>query len=459
MKSFFDEKPVFSSLILFVLTFSLYLKTTGFDFLPSWDDGEYVIDNARVHGITLENLRLIFSTAYFSNYAPLHLLSYAVDFSLWGPTPKGFHLTNVVLHSVNSALVYVLARRLTKDGFASFVAAAVFAFHPLNVENGAWVSERKTLLAALFSFTSVLSYISFRERGGAGFYVLSLLLFVLSLLSKPLTVVLPLALAAYDLFLRREWKGLKWLPPFFVLAAVFSLLAFRAHAEASSIEASSLSLDVLLNTVYPTMLPVYWEYVRFIFWPSGLSGFYDATLRSSFFEPVVLLALMGWLAVFAGVLWKGGRQGRFWFLWFWAWLLPVSNVIPLPVYYADRYMYMPAIGFFVLFGLLLSAASRAVGTKAAWAVAAAVITAFGAASFVRMDVWKDEVAFWEDTVKKSPGQDKAHLNLGYAYEMRGRFDEAEREYLAALSIYQSPEAMSNLQMVRVKKAAGAPRRP
>jgi len=82
MKSFFDEKPARSSVILFVLTFLLYLKTTGFDFLPSWDDGEYVIDNARVHGLTLENLRLIFSTTYFSNYAPLHLLSYAIDFKI-----------------------------------------------------------------------------------------------------------------------------------------------------------------------------------------------------------------------------------------------------------------------------------------------------------------------------------------------------------------------------------------
>ena len=86
-------------------------------------------------------------------------------------------------------------------------------------------------------------------------------------------------------------------------------------------------------------------------------------------------------------------------------------------------------------------------------IAAAAIIALGAAAFVRMDVWKNEVVFWEDTVRKSPGQDKAHLNLGYAYEMKGRFEEAEREYLAALSIYQSQEALSNLEMVRLKKSA------
>lgn len=459
MKSFFDEKPAASCAILFAATFLLYFKTAGFEFLPSWDDAEYVLDNTRIRGLTLENLNLIFTTAYFSNYAPLHLLSYAVDFSIWGLSPKGFHITNIVLHSANAALVYILARRLTKDGFASFAAAALLAFHPLNVENGAWVSERKTLLTALFSFASILAYISYREKGGAANYFLSLVFFALALLSKPLTVVLPLSLAAYDLFMRKEAAPIKWLAPFFALAAVFAIVAFRAHADASSIETDTLSPDVLFNVVYPTMLPVFWEYVRLIFWPTGLSGFYGVTLRSSFLEPAVLAALISWAAVFTAVLWKGGGQARFWFLWFWVWILPVSNIIPLPVYYADRYMYMPAIGFFVLFGLLLSEAGARVGPKAAGAVAAAAVIALGASAFVRMDVWKNEVTFWEDTVRKSPGQDKGHLNLGYAYEMRGRFEEAEREYLAAIAIYQSPEALSNLEMVRIKKNLSPPRLP
>lgn len=457
MKNFFSEKPRLSCLILIALSFVLYFKAIGFDFLPSWDDGEYVLDNPRVHGLSIENIRLIFSEAYFSNYAPLHLLSYAIDFSIWGLSPRGFHLTNILLHAVNSALIYLLARRITGDGMASFIAGALFAVHPLNVENAAWVAERKTLLTAAFSFGSIFAYISFRDRGGWGLYAASLFLFVLALLSKPLAVVLPLSLAAYDIFLRREWRALKWPVPFFALAALLAFIAFKAHSDASSIESETLSSDVLFNVVYPTMLPVYWEYLRLIIWPSGLSGFYDATLRSSFLEPMVLSAIVAWAVVFAAVLWKGTGQVRFWFLWFWIWLLPVSNIIPLPVYYADRYMYMPAIGFFVLFGLLMSYAGLRASFKTAATVSACVLIAFGAASFIRMDVWKDEVAFWEDTAKKSPGQDKAHLNLGYAYEMKGRFDEAEKAYETAISIYPSQEAISNLEMVRLKK--GTVRRP
>lgn len=458
MKNIFDERPVLACVVLFALSTVLYLKTAGFEFLPSWDDGEYVLDNARVHGLNLENLRLIFTSAYFSNYAPLHLLSYAIDFSIWGPSPKGFHITNIVVHAVNSALVFLLVKRVTGEGFASFAAAALFAVHPLNVENAAWVSERKTLLAAAFSFGSILAYISFRTSGRPGLYGASLLLFVLALLSKPLAVVLPLTLVAYELFLKKEIRAVKWSVPFFVLAFALSVVAFKAHADAASIESQTLSADVLLGTVYPTMLPVYWEYVRLIIWPSAQSGFYDATLRFSFLEPAVLASLVAWAAVFAAVLWKGTGQARFWFLWFWTWLLPVSNIIPLPVYYADRYMYMPAIGLFVLFGLLLARAGRRAGLKWPAVVAASVVIAFAGAAFVRMDVWKDELSFWEDTARKSPGQDKAQLNLGYAYEMKGRFDEAESAYLRALAIYPSQEAASNLEMVRMKKAA-APGRP
>ena len=138
----------------------------------------------------------------------------------------------------------------------------------MNVENAAWVSERKTLLTAFFSFASILAYVSFREKGAKSLYFLSLFLFALSLLSKPLTVVLPLALALYELFLRKEPRALKWTPPFFALAFIFALTAFRAHSDASAIEGATLAPEVLFGVVYPTMLPVYWEYVRLIFWPT-----------------------------------------------------------------------------------------------------------------------------------------------------------------------------------------------
>lgn len=449
------KNNILPCLVLFSLSCLLYAKATGFGFIPSWDDAEYVIDNIYIRGFSAQNLEFIFTRTFFSNYAPLHLLSYAIDFSIWELDPAGYHLTNIIIHGLNSCLVYLIVSRITGLKAAAFIPALMFALHPLNVENVAWVAERKTLLTSFFSFLSVLSYLAFRDKGRFGLYLLCVFFFMLALLSKPLTVTLPLIALAYEAFIKKEFKAWPYLVPLFAVSLVFAVIAFKAHSGANTIEEGSLSAGVLFGAVYPTMLPVYWKYIGMIVWPSGLSGFYDTPVYGSFLAPVVAVSLLGWAVAFALVFWKGTAQVRFWFLWFWIWLLPVSNIIPIPVYYADRYMYLPAIGAFVLFSLLLSKAAAAFppAKKASVGFALVIAVFFASAAFSRLDVWKDEISFWEDTVKKSPAQDKARLNLGYAYEMSGRFEEAEQAYIEAIKIYPSFEAGSNLEMVRAKKAA------
>jgi len=442
---------------LLALSVILYSKALGFDFLSSWDDYEYVINNIYIRGLTLENLRVIFGAPFFGSYAPVHLLSYSLDYALWGLDPFGYHLTNIAVHAVNSALVYAVVKRLTGRRGASFIAACLFAVHAVNIENVAWVSERKTLLTALFSLLAFLSYLRFRSSGTPGFYILSLVLFVLALLSKPLAVTFPLIVLVYELTLSKDARRPLKSWPYFAVSAAAAFLAVYAHVGSGSVEGANLTASVLFGAVYPSMLPIFWKYIGMILWPLHLSGYYDTTIYHSFLSPVVALSLAAWAVVFVLVLWKGTAQGRFWFLWFWIWFLPVSNLIPIPVYYADRYMYLPAISLFVLAGVflvgLISAFknSGAYVKGAAYAVAVAVVLFYSAVSYNRLDVWKNDLVFWEDTAAKSPGQFKARLNLGYAYEMAGRYDEAEREYLAAVAIYPAQEAISNLEMLRAKK--------
>lgn len=442
---------------VFTLSVLLYIKSLGFDFIPSWDDYEYVINNIYIRGLTLENLRVIFGSPFFGSYAPAHLLSYTLDYAVWGLDPRGYHLTNIILHALNGCLVYAVVKRVTGRKAASFVAASLFAVHAINVENAAWVSERKTLLTAFFSFFALLSYMRFRDISGYGHYLLSLLFFTLALLSKPLMVTFPLILSAYELFFRKGGRRPLATVPFFAVSAGAAFLAVYAHMGAGSVEEANLTFSTLFGAVYPSMLPIFWKYIGLIVWPLHLSGYYDTTVYNSFLSPVVALSLAAWAAVFALVLWKGDSQTRFWFLWFWIWLLPVSNIIPIPVYYADRYMYLPAISLFVFSGLvfdgLFSALKNAprFARGAVYAAPAVLIVFYFAVSFNRLDVWRNELVFWEDTAKKSPGQFKARLNLGYAYDMAGRYDEAEREYIAAIAISPAQEAVSNLDMVRAKK--------
>jgi tetratricopeptide (TPR) repeat protein len=157
---------------------------------------------------------------------------------------------------------------------------------------------------------------------------------------------------------------------------------------------------------------------------------------------------------------------RFWFLWFWIWLLPASNLIPGLVYYADRYLYLPSIGAFVLLGMAGSRLARS-DLAAQWSperrrrvlasTGAMLAAAYAGVAFLRMEVWRDELSFWKDAVEKSPGMYKAHLNLGVAYETKGRLTEAEREYVAAERIFSSPKVRENLQMLRARAAARASR--
>ncbi len=436
---------------LFIIPLAVYWKSTGSEFIPSWDDYEYVLDNSLITGLSPENLRAIFFEPYFSNYAPLHLLSYSIDFAIWGLDPRGYHLTNILLHSVNSALAFLVLKRLTKDDFLSIAGAALFALHPVNVENVAWVAERKSLLAALFSFCSIIFYVDYREKGRAVLYGLSIVFLFLALASKAFAVMLPVIFLSYELFLS-ERKRFVHLIPGFALAAIFALASMHAHSAGASIAKDAFTAEFLFGAVYPTMVPIFWQYVKIIVLPTGLSGFYDATVYDSFLYPVVLASLAAWIAAFALVLWKGSGLVRFFFLWFWIWLLPSSNIIPLHVYYADRYMYLPAIGIFVLFAYALrKALAYASAQKAAPYIIGAVAIVFATVTFFRLDVWKNEVAFWEDADRKSQNQDRVFLNLGYAYEVRGRYDEAERAYMESIDIYPTQKAVSNLNMLREKK--------
>jgi hypothetical protein len=451
-------------LLLFIGSLALYAKTLGFEFLPTWDDGFYVLQNAWIQDPSPAHLAEIFGGPFKGSYHPLPLLSYAVDHSLWGLAPAGYHATNALLHAIDACLVLLLVMRLTGRPGLSLFAAGLFAVHPVNVENVAWVAERKTLLATAFGLGSLLAYLRHLESGAPRPYAAALALYLLALLSKATLVVLPLVLLLHALLLDEHGRRWRRTLPFFVGTALVMAVTLRAFAAERMFEAGSLQPSVLLGTVYPTMLPVFWKYVGLLAFPVGLSGFYKTPLHHSFASPPVLVALLGWLAAFVVVLWRGPAQVRFWYLWFWIWLLPASNLIPGLVYYADRYLYLPGIGAYVLLGMAGGHLAQR-GLASRWrpperrrvlaATATALAAAYAAAAFVRMDVWRDEVAFWEDTVEKSPGMYKPHLNLGVAYETRGRLAEAEREYVAAARIFPGAKVRENLRVLRARRAAEA----
>ena len=188
------------------------LSTLGFGFLPSWDDHIYVVDNPWIRGFTRENLVHAFSEPYYANFLPLHLVSYMIDYSIWGLKPFGYHLQSVLLNALNAALALWVVHRLLGNFCLAFLAALLFAVHPSHVEAVAWVSIRKDLLSTTFLLLTVHCYLRATDDGALrrGPYVASVVCFTLGLLSKLSIVALPLFLLLVDALPQADRRQISW---------------------------------------------------------------------------------------------------------------------------------------------------------------------------------------------------------------------------------------------------------
>ncbi|HEY6838921.1 MAG TPA: hypothetical protein VI389_09280, partial [Geobacteraceae bacterium] len=144
-------KPHFwPAVTLLVIAVAVFGRTLGHDFLTNWDDHTYVTHNETIRGITSGHLKAAFTSLYVGNYAPVQIISYMLDYTLWGLRPAGFHGTNLILHALNGLLVYLFVFRISGRRAWAFPAAVLFLVHPAQVESVAWISQRKNLLAMLF---------------------------------------------------------------------------------------------------------------------------------------------------------------------------------------------------------------------------------------------------------------------------------------------------------------------
>lgn len=426
--------PRLANPALIFLVAAVYARAVAFGWQPTWDDELFVLGDSAAHTLDLGE---IVASARGGVWHPIHRLAVALQWALFGGSPAGFHAVSVGLHAAVVLAVRAWLLRWGEDATVAWLVAAAVAVHPVNVEAVAWVAEQKTLLSALGVIAALALWTPARTNRHRA---LALLCFAGALLAKATVAPLPAVL-----MLKRRWLedgrwGLGETAPFWALALGHVALTMKLFAADGMFEPGALSLPVLLGAVWPTMVPTWWEYPRLLAWPFGLSAIYDVTMRSSFAEPAVVVALGGLVAATLAAA-RAPASVRFWAAWFVLWLLPVANLVPHLVFYADRYLYLPAIGAFVLLFRLPVPRAVPAALLAAWAVIAGL----------RVGVWRDDLTLFEDAAAKAPAMYKARLNLGVAYEGRGRWDEAEREYAAALAIEDRPEARQNLAMVRARR--------
>lgn len=443
-------------ILLMTLAVALvYGRALNHEFVTSWDDGLYVVNNSAAQGFTPAHLRQAFSSVVSGNYAPVQIISYMLDYELWGMRPRGFVLTNLLLHLGNGLLLYVLLLRTCAGRMAALAGALIFLLHPVQVETVVWVSQRKTLLAMFFFLAAFLLYRRSRSaETSLSLYTASLAAFCLALFAKSVAVIFPFVLLLHELCCEQKDKRsglLMRIMPFFAVAAAVGYLAMWSQSP----EQGGGRVPWWGGSPFATfcnMLVVLMHYQRLLLWPRDLSAVYELPIKTGV-DSTVIAAAIGVLALLALGYWLFRRSRRlfFWYALIFTGLLPVSQFVPLTTLMNDRYLYFPMLGVAALaacgINVLLERRSRKfAGAVVAFFSILSILS--GYVSYLRAAVWHDDITLWSDTVSKAPANADSWYNLGRSSQVRGRLDVALEAYLRALALNSSHiKAFDNLAVI------------
>ena len=395
-----------AALVLGLLTVALFAPTWNHQMLY-WDDDENVLHNPLVVLPPTAGLKQIFTAPFSTDYYPLTYISLAIDHVLWQGQFFGYHVTQSLLHGANVFLIVLLVWRWTETLPVALLVGAWFGWHPVQVETVAWIAERKNVLGAFLFLLAWLAYLNAGEsERGKRWRLAALGLFMLAVLTHALVIVMPALLVAYELGLRRaritEALRRTWL--FFVPTVFAAALRVLGHAQSGQLVRPFRSLTEGILT----MTKVVGEYLNTLFWPTQLSNHYVVTTAETLANKGVMVTAL-WFVAWAVVLWRA-RSLRRWSVFAMAWFLiclaPVLQLVPHPTLRADRYLYVSALGAFLLVALLLNKNRAVFGVVGPLSAVCLV-----GLTLVRIPDWHDPKTLWTDCVKKNPRSALGYYSL------------------------------------------------
>lgn len=409
----------------------------------NWDDNKYLLENPYLHDLSFNGIRAIFSSFYMGNYHPLTSLSWSIEYALAGFNSKVFHVTNLLLHTANAILVFYLVKRLLKDHWAGVLASLLFALHPMHVESVAWIAERKDVLYTFFFLFSLIYYLRYKETARVSDYVIAIVFFVLSLLSKSAAVALAPVLFILDYFLQRKWDARAFYEkiPFLALSVAFGLLALASQGKAME-EDFAPQFPILQRLLIVCYNFDY--YLLSFFVPFKLSPLHPYPVMPGSPLPLLfsLSPLLPLLLIIGIYFAKDYRRLLISGLTFF--LLSMVMVIQLiPVgraIVAERYTYVPYIGLSII---VVAFALKWMRSKSQMTdflrVAPLLIIIFSLFVFAgisnaRTRVWKDSDSLFSDIIKKYPGDAWAYYNRGLTRFYKQDMDGAIEDYSKSLSL-------------------------
>lgn len=428
------------AIFLILATTSLTYLTSLNNGFTSWDDPGYIADNPLVKSVSVSNTAKIFSSYCMDSYQPLSLFSYSLDYAFCGLNARVYHLTNLFLHLINCLLVFWLILLIGNNLFIAFLTAILFGIHPLNVETVAWLSERKGLLCAVFYLGTIISYLYYVRKGKTKFLIISLFLFILSLLSKAMAVTLPFILIIFDYFMftKRFKELLLNKIYFFVLSLIFTLVSINAQYSGFA-KFQGFNLFEKMHVASYCII----FYLTKIFFPVNLSSLYIDPLRAKnvtyfLFKLSPFLALILLLTVV--FLAKYSKKLFFPVLFFLIALTPALQFIPVgKAIVADRHVYLACIGIFYIFSIFLFWFYHRLSFKKIYCkiililVLILFIYSLAYVSYIRSKVWKDGTTLWSDVLNNNQTA-FAYVNRGILYCSQGKLDLAILDYSNAMQI-------------------------
>lgn len=471
MKSSHKTVIIWAGLI-FLVTLLTYVPAMRAGYI--WDDDYYITENSTLR--TPDGLRRIWlEPKALPQYYPLVHTTFWLEYRLWKLHPFGYHLVNVVLHGCNAILLLLLLRYLRVPGY--WLAALIFALHPVQVESVAWITERKNVLSGLFYLSSFLAYLRFYDSAADSdhtsssthpaapewrvhpwlFYALSLLLFLCGLLSKTVTCSLPAAILLV-LWWKGDricWRDLPPLIPYFVVGAFLGLTTVwleKHHVGAQGTEWTFSFVDRVLIAGRAL-----WFYASKLVWPYKLTFHYpkwqiDAGLWWQYLFPLAAGAVIFTLWLLRRQLGKGPLVAV---LFFTGTLIPALGFFDIyPMRYsfvADHFQYFASMGLIVLTAAGVSTLLKHLGpglSKVGFALCLALPVVLGMLSWQQSNIYRDAETLYRDTIAKNPNSWIAHNNLGVILKKQGRLHESFSLLSDALRIKPNDaETHSNLANV------------
>jgi tetratricopeptide (TPR) repeat protein len=422
------------AIALAALTLAVFFGVRTHEFVDLDDQG-MVYRNAPVRpSSVIEAFELALTKPLLSNWMPLTVLSFQLDWALYGVRAPGYLITNVGLHGLAAIALFLALSAITSATWRSAFVAAVFAVHPLHVETAVWLGERKGTLSGLFFMLTLAAYARYVAQPASwARYGLVLSAFALALLSKPIVVTLPFVLLLLDYWplQRLNWNAVREKIPMFALVVAVSVVTFAVQRETGAMR----SVDWVSPAArFVNAVDSYAIYLRQSFWPTDLAGFYPHLREQALsgrvaLEAVALLGLTAWAFAL--------RRTRPYLLVGWLWylgvLVPVIGFVQVGLQsHADRYMYLPLIGLTIAltWGVADVARSR-VARRSAAVLACVAVIALAVLAREQVETWRDARTFWNRVVAVNPAAARGYKSLAVLHARKEEFEQAERLFMKA----------------------------